>query len=405
MPRQGHAAHVQPRRLRDLSPAPGRAQGPVRGQACAGCHVEGGTRTRAFTHNKDTRFPLVGFHNEPKVRSKCANCHQNEIYRTNKLACVDCHKKKTNTTGSSATTAPSVTRPPSISKTCASVWKHSKRFPLEGLHKTAKCEGCHVNGRYKLGDVTCGTATKRMTRIAASWAGTAASVTGRKKGAPKFNHDQMTHFVRDGAHRDLACSFCHRPRPDAPPAVGWTKKETAPPLDRRFPLMGKTCADCHADPHRGSSGLKCDDCHTTTDFRGLLAGGRIKPRDHDQIWLRSHANLPWDEDEAGAEGRACSRCHASAGLHQLPSLPSAKSHTALWRLRGHGPASAFDPEPCRVCHQPGMCIQCHRTTAPLNHRGAWGTVHGLRRAVLPTNNCYVCHRRADCLACHKSVAH
>ena len=92
----------------------------------------------------------------------------------------------------------------------------------------------------------------------------------------------------------------------------------------------------------------------------------------------------------------CTSCHRSH---------PPKSHTALWRLRGHGPASAFDPEPCRVCHQPGMCIQCHRTTAPLNHRGAWGTVHGFAAGSFANDNCYVCHRRADCLACHKSVAH
>ncbi|HJX54597.1 MAG TPA: hypothetical protein VJ801_17660, partial [Polyangia bacterium] len=67
-----------------------------------------------------------------------------------------------------------------------------------------------------------------------------------------------------------------------------------------------------------------------------------------------------------------------------------------------GPASAFDPEACRVCHQPGACIQCHRTTAPLNHRGAWGTVHGFAAGSFANQNCYVCHRRADCLTlgCH-----
>jgi hypothetical protein len=183
--------------------------------------------------------------------------------------------------------------------------------------------------------------------------------------------------------------------------VGWTKKEVAPPLDRKFPVMGKRCVDCHADPHRGSAGPNCGDCHSTTDFRGLLAGGRtLKPADHNQLWLRSHADLPWDDDDPGAQGRACVRCHASPVCTSCHRTHPPKSHTALWRLRGHGPAAAFDPETCRVCHQPGACIQCHRTTAPLNHRGAWKTLHGFAAGSFANDNCFVCHRRADCLLCH-----
>ena len=166
--------------------------------------------------------------------------------------------------------------------------------------------------------------------------------------------------------------------------------------------MGKRCADCHADPHRGSAGPNCDECHSTAGFRGLLAGAArtLKPRDHTQVWLRSHADLPWDEDDVGAQGRSCTRCHASPVCTSCHRTHPPKSHTALWRLRGHGTAAAFDPEPCRVCHPPGGCVQCHRTTAPLSHRGAWGTVHGFAAGSFANENCYVCHRRADCLICH-----
>jgi hypothetical protein len=130
-------------------------KGQFADKPCSGCHVEGGTRTRAFTHNKDTRFPLVGFHAEPKVRSKCTNCHQNEIYRTNKLACVDCHKDKDKHKGQLGSDCSQCHSPTQHFKDLRLVWKHNKRFPLEGLHKAAKCESCHVNGRYKLGEVTC----------------------------------------------------------------------------------------------------------------------------------------------------------------------------------------------------------------------------------------------------------
>jgi len=72
----------------------GAHKGSLRTSLALVCHVEGGTRTRAFTHNKDTRFPLIGFHASPRCAASCVNCHQNDIYRTNKLACVDCHKDR-----------------------------------------------------------------------------------------------------------------------------------------------------------------------------------------------------------------------------------------------------------------------------------------------------------------------
>jgi hypothetical protein len=357
---------------------------------------------RPFSHDKDTRFALIGFHAEPKVRRKCENCHQNGIYRTNKLACVDCHKDQDKHKGQLGGDCGKCHTPAQHFKDLRLVWQH-KKFSLEGLHKTAKCELCHVNGRYKLGEVKCVDCHAKTEPHRGQLGQDCDKCHRPEKGAPKFKHDTMTAFVRDGAHRDLACSFCHRPRPDSPPAVGWTKKEVAPPLDRKFPVMGKRCADCHADPHRGSAGPNCGDCHSTTDFRGLLAGGRtLKPLDHNQLWLRSHADLPWDEDDPGAQGRACTRCHASPVCTNCHRTHPPKSHTALWRLRGHGPAAAFDPETCRVCHQPGACIQCHRTTAPLNHRGAWKTLHGFAAGSFANDNCFVCHRRADCQLCHRA---
>jgi hypothetical protein len=166
--------------------------------------------------------------------------------------------------------------------------------------------------------------------------------------------------------------------------------------------MGKSCVDCHADPHKGAAGSNCQQCHGTDSFRKLTPAARAqRPSDHDRGWLGKHTSLPFDENDLLAEGRACSRCHGSASCDRCHRSTRPKSHTALWRLRGHGTAAAFDPGSCTVCHVTGACIQCHRTTAPLNHRGAWGTLHGFAAGTFADNNCYVCHSRSDCLACHK----
>jgi hypothetical protein len=367
---------------------------------CASCHVEGGTRTRPFNHDEDTRFPLVGLHAEPKVRAKCEGCHANSVYRTNKLACIDCHKEKDKHKGQFGTDCARCHSPERAFKDARPTIAHD-RFPLEGLHKTAKCESCHANNRYKLGQVECVTCHEKTDPHRGKLGRDCAKCHRPEKGAPRFDHETMTHFVRDGAHRRVACSFCHRPPPESPPPVGWTKDLVPPPLDRRFPVMGKECVDCHADPHRGAAVKNCAECHGTGDFKGLFAGGRmLKPLDHNQSWLRSHAALPWDEDEAGAEGRSCARCHLSPVCRGCHRSRAPNSHTALWRLRGHGSTAAFDSEPCRACHAPGACIQCHRTTAPLNHRGAWGRAHGFAAGSFANDHCYTCHRRADCLVCH-----
>lgn len=372
-------------------------KGQFADKSCDSCHIEGGKRTRLFDHNKDTRYPLLGFHAEPEVRTKCVSCHPQEIYRTGKLGCTDCHKDKhKGQSGPNCTQCHSVTQ---HWKDARWAQKHVK-FPLEGLHRKVKCESCHPGSKYKLGNVRCVDCHRKTDPHKGNLGDACEKCHVPEKGAPKFNHEKMTRFTRTGEHLRVACAFCHRQVPPTPPAVGWIKQEVAPKLDRLFPVMGKRCVDCHADPHKGALGSDCGKCHTTSTFRALSAGaGLLRPSDHGPGWLGKHKSLPFDENELREEGRSCTRCHGTCDRCHRTMLP--KSHTALWRLRGHGTAAAFDSESCRVCHMTGTCVQCHRHNAPLNHRGAWPTLHGFAAGTFADSNCYVCHSRADCLACHK----
>ncbi len=367
-------------------------------KSCLSCHVEGGKRTRPFDHNQDTRFRLLGFHAKPALRAKCVACHPQAIYRTNKLGCADCHKDK-----HKGQSGPDCTRCHSVTQK----WKDARyakphlKFPLEGLHRQAKCEGCHPGSKYKLGDVRCVDCHRKSDPHKGKLGDACEKCHTPAKGAPKFKHETMTRFARAGAHLGVPCTFCHRAPPAAPPEVGWTRRATASQLDRQFPLMGKACADCHADPHKGSAGKECQQCHELTSFRALSGEARaMRPGDHDRGWLRRHTNLPFEDDDLNAEGRACARCHGSPTCDRCHRTAAPKSHTALWRLRAHGTAAAFDPDSCRVCHVTGTCVQCHKTTAPLNHRGAWGTLHGYAAGTLADSNCYTCHSRAECRECH-----
>ncbi len=376
-------------------------QGQFADKPCAGCHVEGGKRAHPFDHQKDSRFPLVGFHAEPKVRNRCANCHENMIFRTDRRNCADCHKDKhLGQLGKDCTKCHAVTI--KFKEAKGTLANAHSRFPLTGAHQGVQCADCHPKGQYRLGEVRC-VACHRKTDPHKGKLGEACERCHiPDKGAPKFNHDTMTAFARTGAHSKVECVFCHRPAAGAPPRVGWTRGAPTGKVDRLFPVMGKRCVECHDDPHKGSVGTECGDCHFTDSFRRLIPGSAaaMRPADHNRAWVRSHASLPFGDDEPGAEGRACARCHGTPACDRCHRTSAPKSHTALWRLRGHGAAAAFDSEGCRVCHQPGTCVQCHRTSAPLNHRGAWRTLHGFAAGTFADNACYTCHTRADCRACH-----
>lgn len=368
---------------------------------CAVCHVEGGTRTTPFDHNRDSRFPLVGFHASLTAQKQCARCHPNGIYRTGKLACLNCHEDKhKGTLGEDCQKCHSPLQRFSAprSKDFAHVW-----FPLEGRHKTTGCKSCHPAGQYKIGRHACVDCHLKDDPHRGRLGRDCGKCHTPTKGAPKFKHETMTDFRRTGKHRSVACARCHQPHEKArPPTLAERRKAATPPLDRTFPVRGPRCADCHADPHHGYVGTDCAQCHTTASFRSVSGAGArvIRPRDHRGAWIRRHATEPPAEGNTGAGSNPCSVCHGVPGCQNCHRSHPPRSHTGLWRLKTHGSAADFDSEPCRVCHSTGSCVACHRRTAPLSHRGTWGTRHGYAAGGFGNNNCFVCHRRADCASCH-----
>ncbi len=369
---------------------------------CASCHVEGGKRSRPFDHDWDSKFPFTGFHADAGVRTKCASCHPDEIYRNGKHRCQDCHKDKhAGQLGDDCTKCHSTTK--HFREAKFANYAHDK-FPLEGVHRTVACAKCHPNERYKLGKLTCVDCHEKTDPHHGKLGRNCEKCHIPDKGAPKFRHETMTQFRRTGMHERVACTFCHRARPTPLPVVGWTRGQPTPPADRRFPVMGTRCVECHADPHKGEAGQACESCHNTSSFKTLIGGAPAslmpKPSDHTSAWIRTHANLPeGDRDREGQHG-TCTPCHAAPACTQCHRTRTPKSHTGLWRIKTHGTAAAFDSSSCRVCHSPGACIHCHRRTPPLNHRGAWGRRHGLAAGTLGSEQCAVCHQRGDCAACH-----
>jgi hypothetical protein len=227
-----------------------------------------------------------------------------------------------------------------------------------------------------------------------------------EKGAPKFDHNAMTKFAKNGAHQKAACALCHQVRTaqTRPLSVTDWKKVAATKLDLTFPVRGHQCIECHSDPHGGNYGTDCQACHATASFKQILVGTArsVRPLNHQGSWVRGHAALADVDDELATGKGSCSTCHGAPGCLHCHRTQAPRSHTALFRIRTHGTVANFDPNACSICHQAASCMQCHRRTPPLNHRGAWRTLHGYASGGFTDSNCFVCHRRADCALCHRT---
>ena len=378
-------------------------KGQFHDKPCSTCHVEGGKRNGPFNHDIDTRFPLIGNHAEDKVRKNCERCHPGRVYRTGKVNCIDCHEDKHH--GELGRDCAKCHSPLSRFDTPKVDSFDHKNFKLEGKHKTLACKSCHGAHEYKLNKHRCFDCHEKDDKHRGKLGQDCAKCHRPEKGAPKFDHNQMTKFPRTGAHQKAECSLCHQPKPAqlSPLSVTDWKKLAPKKLDLSFPVRGSRCVECHSDPHGGNFGSECGKCHTPIAFNRPSVGAArwVRPANHLASWISSHAVLADDDAEKQVQ-RTCAVCHGAPGCQHCHRTRSPRSHTGIFRIRTHGAVASFDPSPCRTCHQSASCTQCHRRTPPLNHRGAWRTLHGYAAGGFGGNNCFVCHRRADCSLCHRT---
>jgi hypothetical protein len=271
-------------------------QGPFSSGDCISCHERTQFAPHTFDIVKHARanFQLNGAH----AASECNACHRDPVrrelpreFRGIAGECESCHANVhgdvfQETTallpalkGGECARCHDTTR---FADVPASHFDHGAwtGFEIGGSHAQSACESCHVprafpdfDGR-SFGKVSehfgayqgCITCHQDPHQGAFDGAGYPKQVGGRfdcarchettsfRSKPYGFDHGTWAGFELLGGHRKAACSACHTPKiPPDPTGRTWE------------PALGRSCADCHDNPHGEQFALEgrtdCSACH------------------------------------------------------------------------------------------------------------------------------------------------
>jgi cytochrome b subunit of formate dehydrogenase len=314
-------------------------------------------------------------------------------------------------------------------------------FPLDGRHQSVPCEKCHARRTHS------GTMRMRYTGLEhqsctdchhdphndprARQCLDCHTMRGWQREHLTFDHSRDSEFPLTGRHAKLECERCH------------PRLVTDGRVQVRLFDIGKSCRDCHADPHRGQFREACDRCHTEQGWTGrrqpsFHAPGSSFPLNgkHADVRCGRCHHIPESSHRlADAQftglSHDCQSCHADPHAGQMSS-PCSTCHTETgWTgnhlLFSHDKHTSF---PLDRLHATLRCDDCHgqqvKRYRPLPHE--CGTCHTVQQAALqgvsrtrsgPPDphsgrlSCTDCHDRdtprqrqeafaARCATCHNS---
>ncbi|MBS1159246.1 MAG: cytochrome [Proteobacteria bacterium] len=219
------------------------------GNKCETCHTAKEWKKSTFNHDKDTKYPLLGKHQE----TKCDACHLpalGPIYGSKiEKTCIACHKKDDKHKGQLGTDCASCHNE---KRWQDSPYDHNKaRFPLTGSHAKVECKKCHLTPAFRDAPLTCNGCHEKDDKHKGRFTKKCESChyTGTWK-SWDFDHAK-TRYPLDGAHLKVECYDCHKePKPGTP-------------------KLSKTCVSCHLkdDVHNGEFSAQCERCHVSANWK------------------------------------------------------------------------------------------------------------------------------------------
>lgn len=360
--------------------------------------------------------PLSRAHTELEGVTQCTKCHPLGR-KTMDVACLDCHREiawledqERGLHGQVAGSKCSECHPEHAGEAFDLVdfddpedFRHERAgWPLDGAHRKIECEKCH---REELWTVPARSlrekASDRLSYLGLDRRCVSCHVDDHEQQlgldcsrchgndtfqpAPSFRHDS-TSFPLVGQHATVACVKCHA---------------TVDPAGKSFTFPARNvqqCSACHKDPHRGSLGPRCTDCHGEIGWKASVAT------------TFDHAKTRFAL--VGAHSKvSCDRCHdeASGGWGAKPSFSTCGScHVDPHRAADGTALLAGD---CSACHgeqsfQPSRFDVARHAKTDFPLRGAHASLRcrqchqGEPTRLADTLGLWWQHEDSSCASCH-----
>lgn len=323
-----------------------------------------------------------------KWEEQCKSCHVPFDKAAQDRLCVDCHKdiavdlsQKRGLHGR---------QPKAVCRSCHTdhkgrnaviapldkqAFKHDTltEFRLDGAHKSAKCDSCHVaNRKYREAPRQC-TGCHQKDDVHKGGLGPKCESCHNvvKWSEVRFDHNKETRFELGGAHITVKCSACH--------ASG------------KYKGVPTTCVGCHRkdDKHKGTLGDRCESCHGVvnwksdfnhdTDTKYVLRGKHRTARcESCHTSPPARLKLPTtcfachkaDDKHQGTLGTACGDCHTERRWSET-RFDHATTGFKLEERHAETECKACHPKTPNFKDAPKTCIGCHKNDD--RHRGTLGS--------------------------------
>ena len=307
-------------------------------------------------------------------------------------------------------------------------------WALKQKHAEAECRDCHV-AKYEVSpaaklsarktgqgytglETTCTSCHEDVHRSALGSSCTTCHDIASWTVTPGFNHD-TTAYELTGKHEDVKCDKCHLDPRLSPRGDG---KGHLVPVYK--PVSFGTCTNCHTDPHNGTLGPKCADCHSTSGFK-VIDKNRF---DHDRTkypLAGKHATVPCaachkDFSTPALKTPAfatCASCHRDAHNGTATVMGKAADCAACHTVSGFTPSTysvashAKEKYPLDGKHTSVKCASCHVKSTTATAATQFGSSKVVMRPAYA--RCTDCHAddhggqlktsasQGECSACHR----